>query len=105
VVTARVQVRGIADHEGQKPQQIVRRGSTNSVRYPRVMCLPACAGSNTVLVIARRVAADEDTVRDVVHRFDENGLACLDPRWAGGRPRPLGDDDEAFVMWRKCRKG
>ncbi len=42
--------------------------------------------------------ADEDTVRDVIHRFNEIGLACLDPRWAGGRPRQLSPDDEDFVV-------
>lgn len=36
------------------------------------------------------MAADEDTVREVIHRFNEIGLACLDPQWAGGRPRLLG---------------
>ncbi|MFF2123989.1 helix-turn-helix domain-containing protein [Streptomyces olivochromogenes] len=48
--------------------------------------------------IARLVQADEDTVRDVIQRFNEIGLACLDPRWAGGRPRLLSDDDEDFVI-------
>jgi hypothetical protein len=42
--------------------------------------------------------ADEDTVRDVIHCFNEIGPACLDPRWAGGRPRQLGYDDEDFVI-------
>ncbi len=51
--------------------------------------LLASAGGNRVPVIARLVQADEDTVRDVIHRFNEIGLACLDPRWAGGRPRLL----------------
>ncbi len=37
-------------------------------------------------------------MRDVIHRFNEIGLACLDPRWAGGRPRLLSDDDEDFVV-------
>ncbi|MDQ0382951.1 helix-turn-helix domain-containing protein [Amycolatopsis thermophila] len=41
---------------------------------------------------------DEDTVRDVIHRFDETGLACLAPRWARGRPRLLRPDDEDFVV-------
>lgn len=36
-------------------------------------------------VIARPVQADEDTVRDVIHRLHEVGLACLDPQWAEGR--------------------
>ncbi|MGH3841343.1 MAG: helix-turn-helix domain-containing protein [Pseudonocardiaceae bacterium] len=32
------------------------------------------------------LAADEDTVRDVIRAFNQKGLAALDPRWAGGRP-------------------
>jgi transposase len=49
-------------------------------------------------VIAQLVQADEDTVRDVIHRFNEVGLARLDPRWAGGRPRLLSIEDEDFVI-------
>lgn len=73
-----VRVRRLTDQEGQKLQQIVRRGSTSSVRYRRAMMLLASAGGNRVPVIAQLVAADEDTVRDVIHRFNEIGLACLD---------------------------
>lgn len=93
-----VRVRRLTDQEGQRLQQLVRRGSTNSVRYRRAMMLLASAGGNRVPVIAQLVQADEDTVRDVIHRFNEIGLACLDPRWAGGRPRLLSRDDEDFVV-------
>lgn len=48
--------------------------------------------------IARLVAADEDTVRDVTHAFNERGLACLAPKWAGGRPRLISDNDIAFIV-------
>lgn len=81
-------MRRLTDQEGQKLQQNVRRGSAGSVRYRRAMMLPASAGGNRVPVIAKPVQADEGTVRDVIHRFNEIGLACLDPRWAGGRPPP-----------------
>ena len=91
-------MRRLTDQEGQRLQQIVRRGSTNSVRYRRAMMLMASAGGNRVPVIAQLVQADEDTVRDVIHRFNQIGLACLDPRWAGGRPRQLSPDDEDFVI-------
>ncbi|MET9130791.1 IS630 family transposase [Streptomyces antibioticus] len=91
-------MRRLTDQEGQKLQQIVRRGSTSSVRYRRAMMLLASAGGNRVPVIAQLVQADEDTVRDVIHRFNEIGLACLDPRWAGGRARLLKPDDEEFVV-------
>ncbi|EOY49291.1 Mobile element protein [Streptomyces lividans 1326] len=49
-------------------------------------------------MIAKLVQADEDTVRNVIHRFNEIGLACLDPRWAGGRPRLLSGDDGDYVV-------
>lgn len=42
--------------------------------------LLASAGGNRVPAIARLVQADEDTVREVIHRFNEIGLAALDPR-------------------------
>jgi hypothetical protein len=32
--------------------------------------------------IARLVAAHDDTVRDVIHAFNDKGLAALNPRWA-----------------------
>ncbi|MGW6842563.1 IS630 family transposase [Streptomyces sp. NPDC054958] len=93
-----VRVRRLTEQEGQKLQQVVRRGSTSSVRFRRAMMLLASAGGNTVPVIARLVQADEDTVRDVIHRFNEIGLACLNPQWEGGRPRLLSRDDEDFVI-------
>jgi transposase len=91
-------VRRLTGQEGQRLQQIVRRGNTISVRYRRAMMLLASAGGNRAPVIAQLVQADEDTVRDVIHQFNEIGLACLDPRWAGGRPRLLKPDDEDFVI-------
>jgi hypothetical protein len=44
------------------------------------------------------VAADEDTVREVAHAFNEKSLAALDPDWAGGRPRQITDDDADFIV-------
>ena len=93
-----VRVRRLSDHERQRLQQIVRRGSASSVRFRRAMMLLASAGRNAVPVIAQLVAAGEDSARDVIHKFNEIGLACLDPQWAGGRPRLLSPDDEDFVV-------
>ncbi|GAA1535752.1 hypothetical protein GCM10009730_51160 [Streptomyces albidochromogenes] len=72
----------------------MRRGSTSSVRYRRAMMLLASAGGNPCTGHRQYMQADEDMVRDVIHRFNEIGLAALDPRWAGGRPRQLSPDDE-----------
>jgi transposase len=87
-----VRARRLTDQEGRRLQQIVRRGKHGSVRVRRAMIIMASASGTPVSAIARLVAADEDTVRDVVHLFNQKGLAALDPRWAGGRPRLISDD-------------
>lgn len=79
-------------------QQIVRRGTGSPVRLRRAMVIMASASGNTVPAIARLVQGDEDAVRGVIHRFNDDGLASLDPQWAGGRPRLISTDDEAFIV-------
>ena len=93
-----VRARRLTDQEGQRLQQIVRRGKHGSVRVRRAMIIMASASGTPVSAIARLVAADEDTVRDVVHLFNAKGLAALDPRWAGGRPRRISDEDIALIV-------
>ena len=62
------------------------------------MVIMASASGNTVPAIARLVQGDEDAIRQVIHRFNEMGLACLDPQWAGGRPRLISPEDEIFII-------
>ena len=62
------------------------------------MIIMASASGTLVPAIARLVAADEDTVRDVIHLFNAKGLAALDPQWAGGRPRLISDDDVEVIV-------
>jgi transposase len=93
-----VRARRLTDEEGRRLQQIVRRGKHGSIRVRRAMIIMASAWGTRVQAIARLVAADEDTVRDVIHPFNAKGLAALDPRWAGGRPRLIGDDDVAVIV-------
>lgn len=83
-----VRVHGLTDGEGEWLQQIVRRGSTSMVHYRCTMMLLASADQDRVPVVAELVQADEDTVQEVIHRPNEIGLACLDPRWSRGRPPP-----------------
>jgi transposase len=88
----------LSDQERQRLQQIVRRGKHGSVRVRRAMIIMASASGTLVPAIARLVAADEDTVRDVIHAINARGLAALDPRWAGGRPRLISDEDVAVIV-------
>nr|WP_318810896.1 hypothetical protein [Streptomyces scabiei] len=50
-----VRVRRLTDQEGQKLQQIVRRGSASSVRYRRAMMLLASASGNLLNDMAARL--------------------------------------------------
>jgi transposase len=97
-----VRVRRLTDEEGHKLQRLVRRGEgkgkASVVRYRRALVILASAGYNTVPVIARLVQTSEDRVREVIHNFNKMGLACLDPKWAGGRPRRITTDDEVFIV-------
>ncbi len=94
----RVRARRLSDQEGQRLQQIVRRGKHGSIRVCQALIIMASASGTPVPAIARLVAADEDTVRDVIHAFNAKGLAALDPQWAGGRPRLISDEDVAFIV-------
>jgi transposase len=93
-----VRARRLSDQEGQRLQQIVRRGKHGSIRVRRAMIIMASSSGTPAPAVARLVAADEDTVRDVIHLFNGKGLAALDPQWAGGRPRLISDDDVEFII-------
>ena len=97
-----VRVRRLSVEEGRQLQRIVRRGGPRSeksiVKWRRAVVVHASAGGNTVPAIARLVATSEDRVREMIHRFNELGMASLDPQWAGGRPRLIMTDDVEFIV-------
>src|ERR1700722_3954464 len=93
-----VRARRLTDEEGRRLQQIVRRGKHGSVRVRRAMIIMASASDTLVPAIARLVAADEDTVRDVIHRFNARSRAALAPQWAGGRPRLISDEAMQVIV-------
>src|SRR5690242_4739796 len=93
-----VRARRLTEEEGQRLVRIVRRGRGHPIRVRRATIILASSSGTPVSAIARLVAADDDTVRDVIHAFNLRGLAALDPRWAGGRPRRISDDDVAFIV-------
>src|SRR2546429_7641101 len=77
---------------------VKQRGKHESIRVRRALIIMASASGTPVPAIARLVAAHEDTVRDVIHRFNEVGLRALDPNRAGGRPGRISTDDEQFIV-------
>jgi transposase len=93
-----VRARRLTEQEGRRLTQIVRRGKGSSIRVRRATMIMASASGTPVPAIARLVAADEETVRDVIHAFNARGLDALDPQWAGGRPRLISDEDVEFIV-------
>ena len=93
-----VRARRLTEDEGRYLLRLVRRGVHDSVRYRRALIIMASSSGTRVPVIARLVAADPDTVRDVIHAFNERGLAMLPPRWGPGRPRRITDADIEIVV-------
>src|SRR5271156_6590920 len=98
----RLRVRRLTDEEGRQLQRIVRRGGGTTdksiVKWRRSMVVLASASGNTVEAIARLVQTSPDRVREMIHRFNEMGMDSLDPKWAGGRPRRITTEDEAFIV-------
>jgi transposase len=101
-MSTRVKVRRLSDEEGQTLQRIVRRGGgkaqINVIRYRRTLVVLGSASGNTVEVLANLVQTSPDRVREMIHRFNAEGMASLDPKWAGGRPRLITTEDEAFMV-------
>jgi transposase len=101
-MTQPLRVRRLTDDEGREITRIVRRGGGRTdksiVKWRRALVVQASAGGNRVPVIAKLVSTSEDRVREMIHRFDDEGMRSLDPQWAGGRPRQITTDDVAFIV-------
>jgi len=94
-----VRVRPLSAQEDAALLQVVRSASRQeTIRVRRAVMVRASAHGAKPPMIARLLDADPDTVRDVIHAFDANGLAALDPHWGPGCPRRITAEDEAFIV-------
>ncbi len=86
----RVQVRAIDNDEGNKLLRIVRRSSGSVVTWRRAQMVLLSAQGMDVPKIAEVTFTSADRVRDVLHNFNADGFASLQPKYAGGRPPKFG---------------
>ena len=94
-----VLTRALSEQDDQDLLRIVRgEGSQNTIRVRRAVMVRASADGARAPAIARVLAADPDTVRDVIHAFNDNGFDALDPHWGAGRPRRITADDEDYLV-------
>ncbi|MDP8970752.1 MAG: IS630 family transposase [Actinomycetota bacterium] len=83
-------VRALTDQEQQRLVGITRR-SRDPVRLRRAMIVQMSAQGRSVQDIAELTAFSERYIREVIHAFNDQGFAALDPKWSGGRPKTIDD--------------
>ncbi|SDP74109.1 helix-turn-helix domain-containing protein [Lentzea jiangxiensis] len=72
--------------EGRKLQRI-RRSSKDPIRLRRAIVVLMSGQGQAVRDITSLMQVSEDYVRDVIHAFNERGVATLDPKWSGDAGR------------------
>ena len=82
----RVRVRDISNDEGNRLLRVVRRGSGSVVKWRRAQIVLWSAQGMDVPQIGKIAFTSEDRVRAVIHNFNADGFASLEPRYGGGRP-------------------
>lgn len=90
-------VRDLRVSEGQKLQDVLRRGK-NIIMARRVQVVLCSAQGLKVPAIARQVYLSEPYVRQIIERFNEDGLASLAPRYGGGRPAEISEEQKAEMV-------
>jgi transposase len=85
-VAERVRVRELDDDEEQRLLRMVRRGTGSVVTWRRAQMVLLSAQGMDPVRIAEVSFASPDSVRDVIHNFNADGLDSIYPRYRGGRP-------------------
>ncbi|MGW4489476.1 IS630 family transposase [Amycolatopsis sp. NPDC004368] len=78
--------------EPEQAQRLVKitRSTRDRVRLRRAGIVLASVQRRSAGEIAMMFAETENYVREVIHAFNEQGFAALDPKWNGGRPAKFG---------------
>jgi transposase len=87
---AEVFVRPVTVAEGLLLQRIGRTAK-DPVKLRGAIVVLMSAQGQAVPDIAHLLDCSPEYVRTVIHAFNESGLAALDPKWSGGRPRVISE--------------
>jgi transposase len=90
-------IRELSDGEAEHLLKLSRRSRDPVVQH-RAMLLFASLQGQSVSEIARLHRASATHVAELIHAFDEEGFACLDPRWGGGRPCRIDREQRAAIV-------
>jgi transposase len=82
-------VRELTPDEAQRLVKITRT-ARDRVRLRRAGIVLASVQGRSATEAAAMFAAKPEYAREVIHAFNAEGFAALDPKWSGGRPRKFG---------------
>jgi transposase len=90
-------VRSLTAVEGNRLQHIMRH-SRNAVSVRRAQVLIMSDQGSTVQELAQQTLMHEEYVRDLIRRFNEEGLALLRERPKSGRPVEFVEELQAEIV-------
>jgi transposase len=90
-------VRELSDGEAAHLLRLSKRGKDAVVRH-RAMLLFASFQGQSVSHIALMFQASATHVAALIHAFNAEGFAALDPHWGGGRPRRIESDERIAIV-------
>ena len=82
-------VRALEPEEAQRLVRITRT-TKDRVRLRRAGIVLASVQGRSASEAAAMYAMKPQYAREVIHAFNEQGFAALDPKWSGGRPARFG---------------
>jgi transposase len=86
---AEVFARELSEAEAERLVKITRT-TKDRVRLRRAGIVLASTQGRSASDAAAMFAATAAYAREVIHAFNTQGFAALDPKWSGGRPRRFG---------------
>ena len=92
-----VYVRPVTLNEGNKLQNIVRR-SNDTVKLRRAQIILASAQGMSVPEIAEMYYCSEEHIRNLIKRFNEDGLDSLPRKKGGGRPPVITEEEKSMIV-------
>lgn len=92
-----VYVRELSADEGMRLKLYLRKGK-DPVTINRAHVVLASAQGMRVPEIARRYHYSRKWVRYIIHRFNDEGLEAIFPRYAGGRPPAFTEEQKARIV-------
>jgi transposase len=80
----------------------ITRSTRDRIRLRRAGIVLASVQGRPASDIAMMFAATENYVREVIHAFNDQGLAALNPKWNGGRPAKFGSAARDLICRIAC---